>query len=1826
MKALPLLLLALATAAAQADSVVVFNELNYHPPGAETPNGEWLELRNQLAIDVDLSGWSLADGVSFSFPAGTILPARGYLLVAATPGSVPGALGPWTGKLDNAGETIELRNNNGRVMDKLEYEPDGEWPVAADGGGPTLARRAMNLATDDPASWTVSRQAGGTPGADNFPPVSAITTQLFGFAETWKMFSAGSPPANWKDAAFNDSGWGNGSGSFRLGSLALPAPATVGTSLPSGPVAYFFRKSFNYSGPLAGTQLRLRLLADDGAAVYLNGTELIRVNLAANAAAGIPAPQPRRSDPLIQEFLVPGNALLSGSNQLAVEVHQAALLPAYPQAVLNSGPLTYWRLGESSGSLGDLADGGAAPESGEQTGAFAGFSSNNLATAGPRPSDTIGGSPLTGFEDGNTAPHFQGDGDGGNDVALFPDPGVMDFGPGRKFSFEAWAKVATSGFNSGGAVIAKGPGGGGEQFACDLAGGKYRFFAWNGGSPNNAFVAQSNVAPNDTWQHLVGTFDSAQGIMKLYVNGTQVASTSPPASMISNSHEVSIGARKGSNAAAYDLNLLGKVDEVALYNRALTQAEISAHYNAAFASSPAGYDTSDAVFGLAIDSVITPVPGAFTLGFNEVSGGGEGPLVELANPGNTALALGGCVISCVNGGGTQSFTLPAQTLVAGGVVAFTAEELGFILDDGDRLLLFSATGEPLDGFEVKGNPRGRSPDGSGPWYQLTSTTFGTANVVPRHDEIVIDEIMFHPPSPPLSPAQTSGQWIELFNRSAQPVDLSGWRLDGGIEFDFPDETILAPGGYLVVAANPASLPGVGALGPWSGKLSRDHDRIVLEDALGNPADEAVYFSGGHWAEYADGGGSSLELIDPRADRTHPQSWAASDETTKAAWQTFTWRGLATPGIAGEPTLWNEIDLCLTDGPGEVLIDDVRVTDVASGTNLVQNGDFGSGLNKWRAVGTHRESHVESDGGNQVLRLVATGPGEYQGNQLESTFVNNTALVSSREYEVSLRARWLAGGGKLNARLYFNRLARTFDLAMVPRGGTPGAPNSRALANLGPSVSALAHTPVVPAAAQAFVVSADIADPDGVAGTTLRYAVNGAAWQNLPMTASGSHFSATIPGQASGAIVQFYIETTDQLGAVSQYPPGGPASRALCAIEDGQASGGSAAKFRLVMTSADANFMHADPNCLSNASLGATIIADENEVYYDVGARLKGSFVGRNVSRVGFNVRFQPDHLFRGIHDKVAIDRSAGVSVGVKEINAKHMASAAGGLPNMHDDIARFIHVLPSYTSGCILRLTGYEDDYLKTQYPNGGDGMMYEFEGFRSSTGTSDGTPEGTKIVVNGGAYVNLELKDYGPEKDTYRWLWLLSNHRAADDFSSPMAVAKMFELSGSALDAESKIRLDVNEWLRAMAFQTLLGVSDTIYTDVNRHNIRFYTRPHDGRMLYMPWDWDGCFTKSSSAALIGSGNVAKLITATPHNQRLYYHHLHDLIGSVFNTGYMSRWTQHYGTVNGESFSTILSYIGSRASYVQSQLPTATWSSSAGSVNANGEVTLTGTGNLDIDSIEINGLAYTPLWTSKTTWSVVVALAGGPNTLIVRGLNSKGQLVSGNSTTLQVENPNFSGWAAIRINEWLAENDTLAPDPADGGNDDWIELHNPTNNPVNLSNWSLSDTLGNPRLAILPAGTVIPAHGFLLLWADDQPVQGSAAVPHLAFKLSKSGDAIRLYAPDLSLIDSVSFGPQASDLTEGRYRDGGTTLYPLSSPSPASSNVLLYPTGSEIENGSFHFRFSTTAGRRYRVECSTNLVDWLPLTADSTATGDEMLVSDPLGEVQRYYRAVLLED
>jgi hypothetical protein len=170
-----------------------FNEIMYHPATNE-PAMEWVELRNQLAVDIDISDWSIRGGIQFTFASNTIVRGGGYIVVAISPASLRAAtglaniVGPFTGRLNNAGDTLQIRNNSGRVVDEISYGVDGDWPVAPDGSGVSLAKRDAETASGPGANWTVSEQIGGTPGAGNFKQDTFIAPP--GLVSFWRFSEA----------------------------------------------------------------------------------------------------------------------------------------------------------------------------------------------------------------------------------------------------------------------------------------------------------------------------------------------------------------------------------------------------------------------------------------------------------------------------------------------------------------------------------------------------------------------------------------------------------------------------------------------------------------------------------------------------------------------------------------------------------------------------------------------------------------------------------------------------------------------------------------------------------------------------------------------------------------------------------------------------------------------------------------------------------------------------------------------------------------------------------------------------------------------------------------------------------------------------------------------------------------------------------------------------------------------------------------------------------------------------------------------------------------------------------------------------------------------------------------------------------------------------------------------------------------------------------------------------------------------------------------------------------------------------------------------------
>ncbi len=138
----------------------------------------------------------------------------------------------------------------------------------------------------------------------------------------------------------------------------------------------------------------------------------------------------------------------------------------------------------------------------------------------------------------------------------------------------------------------------------------------------------------------------------------------------------------------------------------------------------------------------------------------------------------------------------------------------------------------------------------------------------------------------------------------------------------------------------------------------------------------------------------------------------------------------------------------------------------------------------------------------------------------------------------------------------------------------------------------------------------------------------------------------------------------------------------------------------------------------------------------------------------------------------------------------------------------------------------------------------------------------------------------------------------------------------------------------------------------------------------------------------------------------------------------------------------------------------------------------------------------------------------------------------------------------IFINEIMASNDTTIAD-ANGAYDDWFEIYNNAANDFPLKNCYVSNSLSTPTQYQFSSNVIVPAHGFVLIWASGN----NSDSLHVPFKLSASGAGVYLFKPDgTTIIDSITFGPQKTDISYGRLTDGSNKLRYFNLATPNASN------------------------------------------------------------------------
>ncbi|MFO1458442.1 MAG: lamin tail domain-containing protein [Verrucomicrobiota bacterium] len=1175
--------------------------------------------------------------------------------------------------------------------------------------------------------------------------------------------------------------------------------------------------------------------------------------------------------------------------------------------------------------------------------------------------------------------------------------------------------------------------------------------------------------------------------------------------------------------------------------------------------------------------------------------------VELYNGSGHDVDLGGCVLT--DDPSTNRFRIRAGiTLPARGHLSFTQDELGFALSAaGETLLLYSPDGtRVLDavrfGPQENGVSSGRTPSGAPTFRRLESPTPGAANAPWRHESIVITEIMFNPIT-----GQDDDQFVELYNRTAGAVDLSGWRFVSGIDFEFAPGTLLPGGSYLAVAKNVERLrathPKLAAAsvrGNFQGSLSKSGERISLAmpddlistnklgDLVTNQVhivvSEAIYADEGRWSRWADGGGSSLELTDAQADPLAASNWADSDESGKAEWTSLAFTGRLDNGNEAYPPDRIQIGL---QGAGECLVDNVTFS-VGGGANLVANSGFEIGTG-WQFAGNHFASRYEAGAGvsgGRALRIVAQGDGDTGPNCVRSPLTS--IPPTGGQGNLQIQARWQRGWPELLVRTRGGWIELAGRMKVPLDLGSPGAVNSRRVDNTGPVVTEVRHTPALPAAGQPVVVTARVEDPDTVGTVRLRFRTDpGGGTSTAVMHDDGVDgdavpgdgiYSARLSGRSAGVTLAFRIEASDAATTpvTTVFPPAYPASEALIRWGDAIPVG-SFAHYHLWATEKTVNDFNAAPG-LNNRFRDATLVVGGHRVIYGIGFRSKGS--PYHGGRGDFAVTVPADDRLLGMTDRVFAQTGNGDAeeTGMRGQIANWMARRLG-IPYLHGHYMR-LYVNGSQYSNVMEDLAQPNNDLAEGFFPAAGTGDLYKvaiwFE-FNDDDNGFQPVQATTQAFSSPGQ--GLKLARYRWNWQTRGWLGTANNYTNIFNLIQAANASENYAASMSAI-------ADMEEWMRVFAFNRITGNWDAWTYNVGQ-NMYLYFQPGE-RAKLIPWDIDFVFgLGEGSNTALGGGNlggncqdpVGNRFYDEPAFRRALWRAFADAInGPLRSAEYQPQISARSAVLKNNGFLVggsnglrdprgISTYIEARRAFIQQQLTAADKSfgitSNGGNdfVSSQPVATLNGTAPFAVAVIEVNGVPYPVTWTSANAFRITVPLTGPSNPLSLVGYDLRGNPVPGAADTISVT---YTG-VVPKAEDFVVINE-IQFDPATSGTS-FVELYNrSTSTPFDLSGWRL-DGLGYT----FPEGSLLATNSYWVLARDRKAfaLAYGATVPvfdEFDGSLDNGGETLRLVKPASGALPEIV-------VSDVRYDDDPP--WPPSAAGQGPSLQLVDPTRDTYRVGNW---------------------------------------------------------
>ncbi len=828
---------------------------------------DFVELYNPEPAPADLSGVFMTDapqgGVRIhQVPPLSFIDGFGFTVLIADGETNAGADHLGFQLSSDQGE-IGMFDRNGLLIDCITYGP--QTPDVSEGRRPSGAATIGFISPPTPNAPNPAFQPGVT--------VSNVVTTLMPMNAEWKYFTNGSNLGTaWRATNFNDSVWPIGPGILAdEDPNVLPAPG-IGTELsingPSGfVVTFYFRTQFLMPETnTPGATLTASMLIDDGAVVYLNGTEIIRRRMNANPAFNSFATG-NASDGQVEVFPLSFTNFVVGTNYLAVEVHQGGqgssdvtfgmsietthLVTNFPprglvmnelmannHSVTNTadGTVTDWLefLNPSTNTINleglSISDSIIDPQRwvfpagvtvGSQSYLIVKFDSDSPASTNAEPILNTG----FGLSAGGDQVYLFAKAEDGGDVLDSVAFGIQaaDFTISRvpevfgdwRLTFPTLRAVnvpATVG-SAGNLKI--------NEWLANPTGNNNDFFEIYNPEPQPVDLSGLHLTDNldDHTQYRIPPLSfigvGEQGFAEFVADGDPD----------DGANHVNFRLSAGGEALGLYTASGGLIDALSFGAQANGVSE---------GRFPDGADTTDRF-------PETATPGASNMRriteivINEVLSHTDLPLVdsiELFNQSGSSVDLSGWFISDRRND-PRKFRIPNGTVLQpGAFVVFTEADFNsqpglypsFALSssEGEDLFLFAADEfGVLRGFRTdvefgaaeNGVTFGQYETSIGfDFTALSQRTLGATNAYPKVGPVVISEIMYRPPDLVAGEDNERDEFIELLNVSGAPLPLydinfptNTWRLRDAVDFNFPQGSTLPLSGYLVlVGFDPAT--------------------------------------------------------------------------------------------------------------------------------------------------------------------------------------------------------------------------------------------------------------------------------------------------------------------------------------------------------------------------------------------------------------------------------------------------------------------------------------------------------------------------------------------------------------------------------------------------------------------------------------------------------------------------------------------------------------------------------------------------------------------------------------------------------------------------------------------------------------------------------------------------------------------------------------------------------------------------------------------------------------------------------------------------------------